>query len=276
MHIVESPNPPNDMRRSYGIWGKLFGWFWAINPCILVESSQLSMKVINSFVVQKKNISGFSLSMHFEHLHRTSYDYCITYSVFPWHHHASSASTRRQISLHVRWLKKISKKNKDKQGDNKRNSKSRMFVSSPKKKTKSDPLLSTGWDRSHKTSDILRMSGDGDDLESICSNNGIPANLFSTIVTTGWSVSTIAMGFSDASEFDQETTLRDLGITEDISRLERASLKVMWAQCKQIFQAHQTKSQSSAPGEEVPNAASPAPSSIVFLTVDGMKHFHPS
>ena len=107
------------------------------------------------------------------------------------------------------------------------------------------------------------MSGDGEDLESVCSNNGIPANLFSTIVTTGWSVSTIAMGFSDASEFDQETTLRDLGITEDISRLERASLKVMWAQCKQIFQANQTKSQSSAPGEEAPNAATPAQSSSV-------------
>ena len=59
MHIVESPNPPNDMRRSYGIWGKLFGWFWAINPCILVESSQLSMKVINSFVVQKKTFQVF-------------------------------------------------------------------------------------------------------------------------------------------------------------------------------------------------------------------------
>ena len=68
------------------------------------------------------------------------------------------------------------------------------------------------------------MSGDGDDLESICSNNGIPANMFSAIVTTGWSVSTIAMGFSDASEFDQEATLRDLEITEDISRLERAAL----------------------------------------------------
>ena len=105
------------------------------------------------------------------------------------------------------------------------------------------------------------MSGDGDDLESICSNNGIPAHLFSAIVTTGWSVSTIAMGFSDASEFDQETTLRDLGIPEDISRLERAALKVMWAQCKQIFQAQQTKSQSSAPLGEVPNAISSAPSS---------------
>ena len=65
---------------------------------------------------------------------------------------------------------------------------------------------------SNNKSDINRMSGDGDDLESICSNNGIPANLFSAIVTTGWSVSTIAMGFSDASEFDQEATLRDLGI----------------------------------------------------------------
>ena len=105
-------------------------------------------------------------------------------------------------------------------------------------------------------SDINRMSGDGDDLESICSNNGIPANLFSAIVTTGWSVSTIAMGFSDASEFDQEATLRDLGITEDISRLERAALKVVWAQCKQIFTASQTSSTSSAPAGEVSNTAS--------------------
>ena len=101
-------------------------------------------------------------------------------------------------------------------------------------------------------SDISRMSGDGDDLESICSNNGTPANLFSAIVTTGWSVSTIALGFSDASEFDQEATLRDLGITEDISRLERAALKVVWAQCKQIFNASQAPSTGSAPAVEVP------------------------
>ncbi len=113
-----------------------------------------------------------------------------------------------------------------------------------------DHLESTSIDNlclSTNQSDINRMSGDGDDLESICSNNGIPANLFSAIVTTGWSVSTIAMGFSDASEFDQEATLRDLGITEDISRLERAALKVVWAQCKQIFNASQAPSTSSAP-----------------------------
>ncbi len=114
---------------------------------------------------------------------------------------------------------------------------------------------------SNNQSDINRMSGDGDDLESICSNNGIPANLFSAIVTTGWSVSTIAMGFSDASEFDQEATLRDLGITDNISRLERAALKVVWAQCKQIFNASQTPSNRSAPAGEVPNAASTTPSS---------------
>ena len=136
---------------------------------------------------QKKNISGFSLSMHFEHSHRTSSEYCITYSVFLWHHHASSASTRHQISLHVRWLKKI-KKNKDKQGDNKRNTKLQVCVSSSKKKV--IHFYRQVGTLSKKTSDILRMSGDGDDLESICSNNGIPANLFSTIVTTGWSVST--------------------------------------------------------------------------------------
>ena len=68
-------------------------------------------------------------------------------------------------------------------------------------------------------------------------------------------------GFSDASEFDQEATLRDLGITEDISRLERAALKAVWAQCKQIFQANQTPSHSSAPAGEVPNATSTTPSS---------------
>ena len=114
--------------------GKLFGWFWAINPCILVESSQLSIKGINSFAV-KKNISGFSLSMHLEHSHRTSSDYGIIHSVFLWHHHAGSASTRHQISLHVRWLKR-KKNNKDKQGDNKRNTKLKVFVSSPPKKNK--------------------------------------------------------------------------------------------------------------------------------------------
>ena len=72
-------------------------------------------------------------------------------------------------------------------------------------------------------SGINRMSGDGEDLESICSNTGVPAHIFSTIVTTGWSTSTIAMGFSDASEFDQEATLRDLGITDEVSSLERAA-----------------------------------------------------
>ena len=122
-----------------------------------------------------------------------------------------------------------------------------------------DHLASTSIDNTYlntNQSDISRMSGDGDDLESICSNNGTPANLFSAIVTTGWSVSTIAMGFSDASEFDQEATLRDLGITEDISRLERAALKVVWAQCKQIFNASQAPSTGSAPAVEVPTAAS--------------------
>ena len=66
-------------------------------------------------------------------------------------------------------------------------------------------------------SDINRMSGDGDDLESICSNSGIPAHIFSTTVGTGWSTSTIAMGFADVSEFDQDATLRDLGIIDDVS-----------------------------------------------------------
>ncbi len=73
------------------------------------------------------------------------------------------------------------------------------------------------------------MSGDGDDLESICSNAGVPAHIFSSIVTTGWSTSTIAMGCTDASEFDQDATLQDLGIIDAVSRLECAALKVMWA-----------------------------------------------
>ena len=103
------------------------------------------------------------------------------------------------------------------------------------------------------------MSGDGEDLESIYSNNGIPAHIFSTIVTTGWSTATIAMRFSDASEFDQEATLRDLGITDEVSRLERAALKVMWRQCKQVFKASEAPSAGSNPvAEYLPNAASVA------------------
>ena len=100
------------------------------------------------------------------------------------------------------------------------------------------------------------MSGDGEDLESICSNIGIPAHIFSTIVTTGWSTSTIAMGFSDASEFDQEATLRGLGITEEISQLERAALKVMWTQCKQVFKPSQASSSSPHPAAESPAVTS--------------------
>ena len=100
------------------------------------------------------------------------------------------------------------------------------------------------------------MPGDGEDLESICSNNGIPAHSFSSMVTTGWSTSTIAMGFTDASEFDQEATLRDLGITDEGSRLERAALKVVWAQCKQVITANQTASASSHPVAESPSAVS--------------------
>ena len=101
------------------------------------------------------------------------------------------------------------------------------------------------------------MSGDGEDLESICSNNGIPDHIFSSMVTTGWSSSTIAMGFTYASEFDREATLRDLGITDEVSRLERAALKVVWAQCKQVFTANQTASVSSHPVAESPSAVSP-------------------
>ena len=105
-------------------------------------------------------------------------------------------------------------------------------------------------------SDINRMSGDGDDLESICSNSGIPAHIFSTTVGTGWSTSTIAMCFADVSEFDQDAAMRDLCIIDDVSRLERAALKVMWTQCKKIYQESQASSSGSNPVAESPTAAS--------------------
>ena len=99
------------------------------------------------------------------------------------------------------------------------------------------------------------MPGDGEDLESICSNTGVPAHIYSTVVTTGWSTATIAMGFSDASEFDHEARLRDLGTTDEVSRLDRAALKVTWAQCKQAFKASQPPSAGSNPAAESRTAA---------------------
>ena len=64
MHIVDFQNPPNDTKRSFGIWGKLLIGFWPIMSCSSFESSQTSMKGMKS----KKNISGVSLPMHVEHL----------------------------------------------------------------------------------------------------------------------------------------------------------------------------------------------------------------
>ena len=70
------------------------------------------------------------------------------------------------------------------------------------------------------------MADDGEDLESICSNNGVPAHIFSGMMTAGWTI-TLATGFKDASEFDDESALQDLGITEFLTRSEKAALKVL-------------------------------------------------
>ena len=58
------------------------------------------------------------------------------------------------------------------------------------------------------------MADDGEDLESICSNNGVPAHIFSGMLTAGWTIATLPTRFKDASEFDDESALQDLGITE--------------------------------------------------------------
>ena len=48
MHIVDFQNPPNDTKRSFGIWGKLLIGFWPIMSCSSFESSQTSMKGMKS------------------------------------------------------------------------------------------------------------------------------------------------------------------------------------------------------------------------------------
>ena len=118
---------------------------------------------------------------------------------------------------------------------------------------------------------IPTMADDGEDLESICSNNGVPAHIFSGMLTAGWTIATLATGFKDASEFDDETALQDLGITDSLTRLERAAIKVVWTQCSKIFK----DSQSSGSSQPRAEPTSPPPASTISTSEGGWHEAFP-
>ena len=115
------------------------------------------------------------------------------------------------------------------------------------------------------------MADDGEDLESICSNNGVPAHIFSGMLTAGWTIATLATGFKDASEFDDESALQDLGITDSLTRLERAAIKVVWTQCSKIFK----DSQSSGSSQPRAEPTSPPPASTISTSEGGWHEAFP-
>ena len=119
---------------------------------------------------------------------------------------------------------------------------------------------------------IPTMPDDGEDLESICSNNGVPAHIFSGMMTAGWTI-TLATGFKDASEFDDESALQDLGITESLTRLEKAALKVVWTQCSKIFKDSQSSGSSQSEQTQHHHLRLPR---LAPRKVGGMKHSHQS
>ena len=118
---------------------------------------------------------------------------------------------------------------------------------------------------------IPTMADDGEDLESICSNNGVPAHIFSGMLTAGWTIATLATGFKDASEFDDESALQDLGITDSLTRLERAAIKVVWTQCSKIFK----DSQSSGSSQPRAEPTSPPPASTISTSEGGWHEAFP-
>ena len=73
MHIVDFPNPPNDTKRSFGIWSKLLIGFWPIMSCRSFESSQTSMKGMKSFVKKTFQVFRFQCTLNiYNELHMAS------------------------------------------------------------------------------------------------------------------------------------------------------------------------------------------------------------
>ena len=69
------------------------------------------------------------------------------------------------------------------------------------------------------------------DLASICSDCGVPVNIFNSMSEVGWTSEKFAVGNSSASELDDASVLSELGIDVALSRVERAALKVAWQRC---------------------------------------------
>ena len=72
------------------------------------------------------------------------------------------------------------------------------------------------------------------DLASICSDCGVPVNVFNSMSEAGWTSAKFAVGISSANELDDASVLAELGIDVTPSRVERAALKVAWKRCIQM------------------------------------------
>ena len=72
------------------------------------------------------------------------------------------------------------------------------------------------------------------DLASICSDCGVPVNVFNSMSEVGWTSEKFAVGISSASELDDASVLAELGIDVTLSRVDRAALKVAWQRCIQM------------------------------------------
>ena len=69
------------------------------------------------------------------------------------------------------------------------------------------------------------------DNASICSDSGVPVNIFNSMSEVGWTCEKFAVGISSASELDDASVLSELGFDVALSRVDRAASKVAWNRC---------------------------------------------
>ena len=88
------------------------------------------------------------------------------------------------------------------------------------------------------------MDPPGADLASILGQAGVSISNANLIEGAGWTLDQFAVGFSSLQDFDQEDSLSDLGLEADISRLQRAALKVAWQKCVETTKSSQPPADS--------------------------------
>ena len=100
------------------------------------------------------------------------------------------------------------------------------------------------------------MASDSFDLAQVFSDCGVPPPIAVGIVSSGWDVEKFALGFKSDSEFDVPEVLQELGIDDELPRIQRASLKQAWNKC-----VNHCKSESVHPPDGFSGPAATVPGS---------------